>query len=799
MDNEKLGFLAIKNGDYQEAVNLFKRAIEQKKSSKRFIGLGLSSYKLGDYDTAKWAFHKAIELEPENKEAFSYLSDIEKIRSRVPASQRQSLFRAASNYLEIYNNRRWSKFFIKGINIGLGLPGYFPGEYPIKMATYLKWFKHISELGINAIRVYTIHPPSFYEALYKFNEGPQQKLYLFQGIWAELPQDNNFDDKNYLAEVRQNIKNAIDVVYGNAKLPERPGYPHGAYDYDVSPITVGPIFGREWESCAVKTFNERRGRKLGNLKGEFLSIDQGSAFEVWVTQIGEFSQSYEYEKYKTSHPISVVNWPTLDPLNHPSESTYEEELAFQGIKARGDICNENEDMESLDLSKIRVEKGAGFFATYHPYPYYPDFMNYDYLEEKNPYLTYLEALKRHHGDQPVLVAEFGVPSSREVTHWHRDGWHHGGHSEAKQGEINGLLMKAIYEAGVAGGILFSWFDEWFKRNWLFSPYEIPAERKPFWFNIQDAEQNYGLMAAYPGYPRRKVNLAGQKDDWQDALTLYEKSGDSMASRFNDGLDEARALTRLMVQHDEGFLYILVETKGTVNLTEAHYLIGIDTSSSENGEFLLPYRTNLLSPIGLKFLISFAGRERSRILTCQPYDKYLNVGKGEINPGLSHQGAWVVMQNRANSRRISKDNKRFYPSQVFSMSTLRFGSLNNKSIHYDSLADFFLTDNIIELRIPWGLMNFTDPSSKMVLWIDKDGKTKKTDGIKIIVVSYKPEKGCLFAKSTGLKNNVTDSLPERLEPENIKAYSWEDWDTPIYHTYLKESYYTYKEVLSKIPE
>ena len=274
MDNEELGFLAIKNGDHQEAFNIFSRAIEQKRSSKRFIGLGVSSHNLGDYDTAKWAFYKAIELEPGNKEALSYLSDIEKIRTRAPAPQSQSLFRAG-NYLEIHNNGRWSKFFIKGINIGLGLPGYFPGEYPIKMATYLKWFKQISELGINAIRVYTIHPPSFYEALYKFNEGSQQKLYLFQGIWAELPQDNNFYDKNYLAEVRENIKNAIDVVYGNAKLPERPGYPHGAYHYDVSPITVGPIFGREWESCAVKTFNEHRGRKLGNLKGEFLSIDQG--------------------------------------------------------------------------------------------------------------------------------------------------------------------------------------------------------------------------------------------------------------------------------------------------------------------------------------------------------------------------------------------------------------------------------------------------------------------------------------------------------------------------------------------
>jgi tetratricopeptide (TPR) repeat protein len=135
MDNEELGFLAIKNGDHQEAFNIFSRAIEQKRSSKRFIGLGVSSHNLGDYDTAKWAFYKAIELEPENKEALRYLSEIEKITKHAHAPRRQSLFRASSNYLEFYNDGRWSKFFIKGINIGLGLPGYFPGEYPIKMAT----------------------------------------------------------------------------------------------------------------------------------------------------------------------------------------------------------------------------------------------------------------------------------------------------------------------------------------------------------------------------------------------------------------------------------------------------------------------------------------------------------------------------------------------------------------------------------------------------------------------------------------------------------------------------------------
>ncbi|MDI6753523.1 MAG: hypothetical protein QME78_03920 [Thermodesulfobacteriota bacterium] len=797
MNFEELGFLALNNNDNQEAINIFRRALEKKKSADGFIGLGIAHYNLEDYQTARWAFYKALEMEPDNKEILIHISNVEKIKKQSPLPQKQSLFRAAKDYLEILSDGKWSKFFVKGMNIGLGIPGYFPGEYPIKKGTYLKWFEQMADIGINALRNYTVHPPSFYEALYQFNQSGK-KLYLFQGIWVELPEGNNFYEPTFNRYVQENIKNAVDVIYGNASLPEKPGYAHGTYEYDISSNTIGFIFGREWESCAVKNFNELRTREIKDFKGEFLSIHEGTPFEIWIVKICDFLQSYEYEKYKTSHALSAANWPTLDPLYHPSESRYEEELLLQGLSAKTDICNENEDMESLDVAKIRAEKGGGFFATYHAYPYYPDFMNNDYLDKENTFLAYLKELKNHHGNQPVLVAEFGVPSCREVAHWHRDGWHHGGHNELRQGEINGLLMKTIYKAGMAGGILFSLYDEWFKKNWLFIDYYIPADRKAFWFNIQDAEENYGLLAMYPGYPQKKVSLTGKKEEWKESRVLYEKKDGSTVFKFNDGFDKTREFKRLLVQHDEGFIYILIEINEKINFTEANYLIGLDTCRPQIGEFLLPFNTKLISPIGLKFLIHLAGKEKSRILVCHSYDKYLNWPK-EIKPVISKQGCWVMMKNEANKRRVSKDGKKYFPSRVFSMSRLQFGSLNRNSPHYNSLADFFFTDNIIELRIPWGLINFTDPSSKMVLWRDKNDKAIKSDGIKIIAVSYKPVKNQLQAENTGLVSNITDSFPQTLSQNNIATYSWNDWVTPIYHTYLKESYYKYKEYLSQIPE
>ena len=791
-----LGFRAINAGDHQEAINIFKRALEKKRDAEGLFGLGAAYQRLGDLKTARWAFYQALAIDAHHAKAIAALNELEPAKNRRKPGAPASLFRAVSDYFELHDHGQWTKIFMKAINIGLGLPGYFPGEYPIGKNTYAKWFKQISNLGVNAIRIYTIHPPAFYEALRQWNESGKP-LYLFQGIWAELPEKNDFDGEKYLTSIKESIQNAVNVVYGNMSLPERPGHASGVYEDNVSPYTAGFIFGREWESCAVKGFNESRERRSEDFHGEFLQITRGTPFEAWLAKTCDFLQSCEQEKYHVTHPVSAVNWTTLDPIVHPSESSYEDELLSQGRRVPPATCSENEDMESVDFSKITARQGNGIFATYHVYPYYPDFMNNDRPTDENPYLGYLQILKRHHGAQPVVIAEFGVPSSRDASHWQKNGWHHGGHSEKEQGEINGLLMKSIHAAGMAGGVLFSWFDEWFKRSWVFSPYEIPAERKPLWFNIQDAEQNYGLLAAYPGYPGKRVTLSGRREEWSSASVLYEKKGNGPSSPLSDGFDDSRSLVRLMAQHDEGFFYILLEMKGRVDFLHAHYLVGIDTCCSEAGESLLPFKTNLRCPVGLKFLVHLAGETNSRILACQSYDKYLNAETGLIKPATSDQGAWVVMQNKTNSRRMSKDKQTFYPSRVFLMSALRHGSLDRKDRRHNSLSDFSVRGNMIELRIPWGLINITDPSSRRVLWKDKEGTTRKTEGIKIIAASYKPEQGFLHAVDTGKGNNVTDSLPERMTREAIKEYTWEEYNTPVFHTYLKDSYQIYKNILSSI--
>jgi hypothetical protein len=134
-----------------------------------------------------------------------------------------------------------------------------------------------------------------------------------------------------------------------------------------------------------------------------------------------------------------------------------------------------------------------------------------------------------------------------------------------------------------------------------------------------------------------------------------------------------------------------------------------------------------------------------------------------------------------------------------MSRLTFGTLDRKSPDYHSLADFYYRDRAIELRIPWGLINITDPSSQRVLWKDRNGTTRKTKGIQVLAISYKPDDGGVTAHPTGRPQNHTDGLPAELTASAVRTYSWEGWETPLYHTFLKESYFRYKKILKRIPE
>lgn len=173
----------------------------------------------------------------------------------------------------------------------------------------------------------------------------------------------------------------------------------------MSPWLVGWIIGIEWDlNFVINTNNQHPDKK--DYDGKYLYTQTASPFEAFLCRVGDALIKHEAETYKFQVPLAFSNWITTDPLTHPNEPHFDEDKATVNT----------ENVKSRNF-------GPGMFASYHIYPYYPDSLNYqeDYLEytddsgKVNTYEAYLEDLKLAH-TMPIIVAEFGIPTSRGMGH-----------------------------------------------------------------------------------------------------------------------------------------------------------------------------------------------------------------------------------------------------------------------------------------------------------------------------------------------------------------------------------------------
>ncbi|MGF7058965.1 hypothetical protein [Brassicibacter mesophilus] len=714
--------------------------------------------------------------------------------------------KAGNDKLQIMVNGEWEDTLIKGVNMGIAKPGYFPGETAISKDEYLRWFNYIGEMNANAIRVYTLHPPAFYEAFYEYNMTSDKPLYLFHGVWIneeELVKSQNAFEQVNETEFKQEIKNIVDVIHGNAIIKERRGHASGVYRYDISKYVIGWILGIEWDPHMVNSTNEKNS-ELKDYQGQYVYTKEASPFEIWLAEMIDYTVGYETEKYNWQRPMSFTNWVTTDLLSHPAEPL------------------ENEDLVSVNPNNIYAKDNlyTGLFASYHIYPYYPDFMNYEdkYLQYedkngvKNTYAGYLKDLIEQH-KIPVLVAEFGIPASRGLTHKNVYDMNQGFNSEKKQGEIDAKLFNNIVDEGYAGGLIFTWQDEWFKRTWNTMDYDNP-DRRPMWSNAQTNEQQFGLLSFDPG-ASLKVKIDGNIDEWEGngSIKAYESQNQPNYHSFYDGYDEGRNLEKMFATSDERYLYLRIDYKDLgdkVDWEKMNTLIFIDSKKNQ-GNTTLPFNTNVKSDAGVDFIIQLNGKDNSRVLIDSYYDTFyyqyaekLNMIPKNDYASKKDNGIYHKIELALNKGLFIPNKSQYIPFEKYETGRLMMGIGDPDSNEYNSLADFYVSEknNTIEIRIPWLLLNVKDPSSREVMgdiWSQGISSSEITEGFHIGALTFKPDKNG-EATVTGKEMNITDSLPmikgEKIYSESLFLYSWESWDVPTYHERLKKSYYIIKDLFEK---
>jgi len=761
------------------------------------VGLAYARLQLDDLPAARALFRGVLAQHPENGDARQGLSLLvmrtpgEELRFAADADPRRPVAvpaRASADFLEVRRgDGGFVPIFVKGINLGAALPGKHPTEFPRDVSVYLDWLDRIADLGANAVRVYTLFPPEFYQALAARNALAGVKpVWLIQGVWAELPEGNDFDDPAYVGALEGEIAAVIDAVHGDLVRAPRTGHASGIYATDASASLLALIVGREWEPYAVSAFNAKNEGTTG-WRGAYFAVSGARAMETWVARMCDFTAGYEARRYRAMHPLTFANWPTLDPLRHDTESNRDEEDAWKaryGIPFPGALREpawEN-DAVSLDATKIVAlpSMPAGFFAAYHVYPNYPDFLN-----QETRFPAYLAALKRYHGHQPVLVAEFGISTSRGVAHVQPEGWNHGGPDERRQGELVASMLGTIHDAGYAGGIVFEFMDEWFKGTWSATPLEIPLERRRLWFNAESPEQSYGLVANRPATP---IRVDGDPSDWAHVPGLT-----SNASRGARGWS---ALREMRVTSDEGYVYVLLRTDGGPpgpDWTSTRFRLAIDTYDPARGATQLPQPGAATIATGAEFLVELAGPEASAVTVVAPYEPYAAIDEGPVAspPASAAAASFVPLTFETNRERIGRDGTRF-PAITVVRGALRYGSLDPSASGFDTRTDVALGRGTIELRLPWALLNVTDPSSRRVLHQDvvhaPPLSTVVTDGFRFYAFAIDP-------------SHPKRGPLARLPGAGVAAtpYAWAPWEVPTYRTEPKGGAGRIRAAFDAIPE
>ncbi len=691
------------------------------------------------------------------------------------------------SHIAVYDGTGWHTQFWNGVNMGASLPGHSPGELAPTKEDYLRWFPQMKEMNVDVVRVYTILNPDFYEALAEFNSGRKDPLWLIQGVWS--PEEKLIGKKEeghdaYSGDITSNfrseIRDTVRAVHGDADLPTRPGHASGRFRADVSEYMLGWMVGTEWFPYAVKATDDANPGMKPYSGRYFRGTSDASPFESWLAwmldTVGE-----EEMKYGWQHPVSFTNWLTTDPLKHPNES------------------NDQEDLVSVDPMHVEPTSSwkAGYFSQYHVYPYYPDFLRYEpkYQKYRNsegkidPYAGYLHELRAHHKGIPLFVGEFGVPSSRGMAHKGPLGRNQGYHTEEEQGKMDTGMLQQIRNEGFDGGLLFAWSDEWFKFTWNTTDLEIPKDRRQMWRNRLTNEENFGVISSEAGPSEQKtIHVDGKADDWkrlsgeQGGVKGFFKGLSDRALVHTYGVQEqAYGDFDLSVSHDEAYLYLMMKKhKGDWDLKSDEVDVGFGTLPG-GGNTAKPAPGLKFPDGGAQFLLQMKGEKDSRILVNSAYDQFTWLWSYRYHmipdPGTSRDasaGDYLPWDLPLSRKLYLPQTKQWVPFQKIEVGKMREGITDPSSPDFNSLADWYAKGDVMEVRVPWMLLGFTDPSSLKV-W-DYPYKTSsnkdKLEAAQVDGVRVYP----------AIRNS--NSGDQKIEP---LGYTWNGWNDPNFHERKKKGF------------
>jgi len=605
--------------------------------------------------------------------AYFYMGVFIDFRPNAPI---EVVFRAGDD--RIYKDD--APLLLRGVELVDFVPDQSYWELGATKEDYLRWFEQIAQMGSTVIYVADLLHSDFYNAFYEFNTNSDYQILLIQGVHGV-----------YREDLTASMRRAIDIVNGRRfDLFNQ----HGIQIFlnNISPWVIGYVVGSDWNPDDIAYINHNVNFPE-YFEGEFFSTaENANRFEAMLAQIMDDATTYERRRFKTQRPMTFLSNPFIDFLEY--ETIYAAQLRKY---------------VQLDHNHIipSEKNEAGIFAAYRIFYFVDDFLSHitDAQRERLAHILvdldtscdfngYLDLVARHH-TMPVIAVSFAASSGRAPNRINTTAL-----TEREQGLVLLSTSRQLEERNWAGVLISTWQDHWERRTWN-TAFATNNWRDMYWNNIQSLSGNYGLMAFDPGSEQRPVYIDGNDSEWDESHFVHEYDG-----------------IRIYTNQSHQSFYMLIRGEH-VNPRDTLYIpikVTPNSGTRMHNYFMFEQPAD--------FLLRLNGTQNTRLLVNMRYNatfmRFHEEKTGE-NPFFFIPDQWeaefvpimIALQNTNMYSEGELETLAQRRLRSWETGRLVHGINNPHHPSFNSLADFCFGDGFVEIRIPWMMLNFFDPSTMEV--------------------------------------------------------------------------------------
>lgn len=304
---------------------------------------------------------------------------------------------------------------------------------------------------------------------------------------------------------------------------------------------------------------------------------------------------------------------------------------------------------------------------------------------------------------PVLIDRAGLSTSADM--FEQEG-SVSGLGEQEQGEGIVRMLRAADDLAYMGMLIADLNDNWSASSPQAQAYTLPLSDNGLWHNPADRAETTGVVAIESAAPA------------EAAMQLNDNSEKSL-------------IQQMQISYNETYVYLNVLLRSDIDYDKNEMIIGLDTYQRNDGEYFYDKSYYANSQSGMEYIIKFESKTSASLYVARSYNR--------------NAGNYTTAES--------------YTADYDLVSVLEYGNFTSSNTH------FYQAGVTVWIRIPWAMLNFTDPAGALVVNGEENGmlQTTVTDGM-------------IFSLLIGSKDTMDTAyiFPESKQSAGYKRLELQPW-------------------------